>query len=466
MAASVAKFTVAATSSIVLSFFSTRAAHAAQVIPWTDNFISWGADDASPVTAVDDTEVILSSSKNLAHHSAGSAPGTALSARTAPDLPLAPGAARSPAAVPGIYTSPKPDRSTKGPTCNLFAFGKYPARVPRIPPGGFPDTPVGFIDPFPSGSDIRISGLCGRPAANYHQCHHAPARNPGPAQRLLRDLTPRPPAQPAARRQGVSEVAGPSWLTGAFAGVMILAACYSASRLVVSRLRELGHRGRRRRTARGHGNCDGRNARALSCQPAATPRHGWWCSGPGRRGSAHAPLRSRNQSQVQLAVPVPGPAPDRMHRHAVHARGRPRGAAGDQAWRCPAWAPPPAQRRASRLWRWSWPCSCWATSCGPPTSWPPWPAPGPAHQARTGATRSSGPWSPSPVGRPRRQPQSALQTAPHAAAGMPHPGLRRPSGAPHARARRVRQDRDGRHHGLHAHPHALIGPAAAPGSGD
>ena len=71
MAASVAKFTVAATPSIVLSFFSTRAAHDAQVIPWTDNFISWGADDASPVTAVDDTEVILSSSKNVAHHSAG-----------------------------------------------------------------------------------------------------------------------------------------------------------------------------------------------------------------------------------------------------------------------------------------------------------------------------------------------------------------------------------------------------------
>ena len=71
MAASVAKFTVAATPSMVLSFFSTRAAHDAQVIPWTDNLISWGADDTSPVTAVDDTSVILSSSKNVAHHSAG-----------------------------------------------------------------------------------------------------------------------------------------------------------------------------------------------------------------------------------------------------------------------------------------------------------------------------------------------------------------------------------------------------------
>ena len=34
-------------------------------------------------------------------------------------------------------------------------------------------------------------------------------------------------------------MAGPAWLTGAFAGVMILTACYSASRLAVSRLRGL-----------------------------------------------------------------------------------------------------------------------------------------------------------------------------------------------------------------------------------
>ena len=64
---------------------------------------------------------------------------------------------------------PKPDRNTKGPTCNLFASGKYPTRVPQIPPGGFPDTPMGFKDPFPEGRDIRISVLCGRPAANYHR---------------------------------------------------------------------------------------------------------------------------------------------------------------------------------------------------------------------------------------------------------------------------------------------------------
>jgi hypothetical protein len=52
---SAAKFTVAQTSSIELSFFSTRAAHAAQVIPETERSTSRGVDDASPVTAADDT---------------------------------------------------------------------------------------------------------------------------------------------------------------------------------------------------------------------------------------------------------------------------------------------------------------------------------------------------------------------------------------------------------------------------
>jgi hypothetical protein len=49
---------------------------------------------------------------------------------------------------------------------------------------------------------------------------------------------PRPRARPAPRCQGAAEVAGPSWLTGTLAAVMIRTACYSASRLVLSRLRE------------------------------------------------------------------------------------------------------------------------------------------------------------------------------------------------------------------------------------
>src|ERR1039458_4454688 len=51
----VAKLTVALTWSMAFSFFSTRAAHAAQVIPWTANPTCRGADDASGVTVADDT---------------------------------------------------------------------------------------------------------------------------------------------------------------------------------------------------------------------------------------------------------------------------------------------------------------------------------------------------------------------------------------------------------------------------
>jgi hypothetical protein len=65
MARSVAKFTVAVTPPTALSFFSTRAAHAAHVIPAIENSSSRGADDASPVTAADDTYVVLSSHANL-----------------------------------------------------------------------------------------------------------------------------------------------------------------------------------------------------------------------------------------------------------------------------------------------------------------------------------------------------------------------------------------------------------------
>jgi hypothetical protein len=51
----VAKFTVAWTLSIALRVFSTRAAHAAQVIPRTERSTSRDVDDAGPVTAADDT---------------------------------------------------------------------------------------------------------------------------------------------------------------------------------------------------------------------------------------------------------------------------------------------------------------------------------------------------------------------------------------------------------------------------
>ena len=71
MARPVAKFTVAETSLIALSFFCTRAAHDAQVIPRSENSSCRGADDAGSVTAPDDTAQCLPSSKNPAGHPAG-----------------------------------------------------------------------------------------------------------------------------------------------------------------------------------------------------------------------------------------------------------------------------------------------------------------------------------------------------------------------------------------------------------
>jgi hypothetical protein len=70
-----------------------------------------------------------------------------MSARTTPDLLPAPG--QHDDAQPCPESTPaKASRDGKGPTCNIFTFGKYPTRVPRIPPWGFPDTPIGFLDPI------------------------------------------------------------------------------------------------------------------------------------------------------------------------------------------------------------------------------------------------------------------------------------------------------------------------------
>jgi hypothetical protein len=55
VAFSVAKFTVARTLPIALSFFSTRAAQAAHVMPWIERSTCRGADDVPSVTAADDT---------------------------------------------------------------------------------------------------------------------------------------------------------------------------------------------------------------------------------------------------------------------------------------------------------------------------------------------------------------------------------------------------------------------------
>ena len=89
-------------------------------------------------------------------------------ARTAPDLLPAPGQHDAPQPCWNLHL-PGRAATLRGPICNIFTFGKYPARVPQIPPGGLPDTPAGFIDPIPGDRDIRISRLCGLPTANYHR---------------------------------------------------------------------------------------------------------------------------------------------------------------------------------------------------------------------------------------------------------------------------------------------------------
>jgi Domain of unknown function (DUF5134) len=100
-------------------------------------------------------------------------------------------------------------------------------------------------------------------------------------------------------------VAGPSWLTGAFAGVMILTACYSASRLAVSPLRGLTT----------EADADGLHAvmgtamagmlvPQLDLLPAAT----WMVAfGTGAAWFGARALRSRNQSRFswQCRYPVP-----------------------------------------------------------------------------------------------------------------------------------------------------------------
>ena len=100
-------------------------------------------------------------------------------------------------------------------------------------------------------------------------------------------------------------MAGPSWLTGAFAAVMILTACYSASRLVVSRLRESAT----------EADADGLHvvmgtamAGMLVPQLALLPRTAWMVVfGTGAAWFGARALRSRNQSRFswQCRYPVP-----------------------------------------------------------------------------------------------------------------------------------------------------------------
>ena len=100
-------------------------------------------------------------------------------------------------------------------------------------------------------------------------------------------------------------MAGPFWLTGAFAAVMILTAAYSASRLAVSRLRGLATEA----DADGlHAVMGAAMAGMLMPQLALLPRTTWMVVfGAGTAWFGACALRSRSQSRFswQCRYPVP-----------------------------------------------------------------------------------------------------------------------------------------------------------------
>ena len=100
-------------------------------------------------------------------------------------------------------------------------------------------------------------------------------------------------------------MAGPSWVADAFAAVMILTACYSASRLVVSRLREPVTEA----DADGlHAVMGTAMAGMLMPQLALLPAATWMAVfGTGAAWFGARALRSRNQSRFswQCRYPVP-----------------------------------------------------------------------------------------------------------------------------------------------------------------
>jgi hypothetical protein len=100
-------------------------------------------------------------------------------------------------------------------------------------------------------------------------------------------------------------MAGPSWVADAFAAVMILAACYSAGRLVISRLRESATEA----DADGlHAVMGTAMAGMLVPQLALLPAAAWMVAfGAGAAWFGGCGLRSRSQSRFswQCRYPVP-----------------------------------------------------------------------------------------------------------------------------------------------------------------
>ena len=100
-------------------------------------------------------------------------------------------------------------------------------------------------------------------------------------------------------------MAGPSWLTGTFAAVMILTACYSASRLVASRLRGLATEA----DADGlHAVMGTAMAGMLVPQLALLPAAAWMAVfGAGAAWFGACALRSRSQSRFSWRCRYPVP---------------------------------------------------------------------------------------------------------------------------------------------------------------
>ena len=174
-------------------------------------------------------------------------------------------------------------------------------------------------------------------------------------------------------------MAGPSWLAGAFAAVVILAGAYSASRLAISLRR---------------GRATESDADALHAVMGATmagmlvPRLsvlpvGVWAVIFGIAAAWFGVRAVRARGFAAAGPPFRLPVPHliecvaMLYMLLVHGR--------RAAMAMPGMGAPAGSGAASRRLRSSSPCSCSATSCGPPTGWHPWSRREPPPRARAGA---------------------------------------------------------------------------------
>ena len=161
-------------------------------------------------------------------------------------------------------------------------------------------------------------------------------------------------------------MAGPSWLADAFAAIMILVAVCSVGRVILSRLR-------RRVTELDvdavHAAMGAAMARVLVPRLGVLPE-GVWVAVFGVAAAWfgwHAiPVPDRGTSGIwRCRFPVPPLVECAARLYTPLAVRGPR-PANRRGWRWPTWAPPPARPGLGRS-QWSSPCSCSATSSGPPT---------------------------------------------------------------------------------------------------